>query len=81
MIFFLFHIEIEGKGGWIIGGPKGMLAPLSNNLGGGGGWAWPPLAPPPLPTPMWTVPNLGMADREFELWTGSNMVRQTWSLD
>ena len=20
----------------------------------------------------WTVPNLGMADREFELWTGSN---------
>ena len=28
--FFLFHIKIEGKGGWIIGGPKGMLAPLSN---------------------------------------------------
>ena len=22
---------------------------------------------------LWTVPNLGMADREFELWTGSNM--------
>ena len=21
----------------------------------------------------WTVPNLGMADREFELWTGFNM--------
>ena len=21
----------------------------------------------------WTVPSLGMADREFELWTGSNM--------
>ena len=21
----------------------------------------------------WIVPNLGMADREFELWTGSNM--------
>ena len=21
----------------------------------------------------WTVPNLSMADREFELWTGSNM--------
>ena len=21
----------------------------------------------------WTVPNLGMADREFELWTRSNM--------
>ena len=30
VIFFLFHIEIEGKCGWIIGGPKGMLAPLSN---------------------------------------------------
>ena len=32
VIFFLFHIEIEGKGGWIIGGgggAKGMLAPLS----------------------------------------------------
>ena len=38
--FFLFHIEIEGKGGWIIGGggggAKGMLAPLSNYWGGGG---------------------------------------------
>ena len=22
---------------------------------------------------LWTVPNLGMADREFKLWTGSNM--------
>ena len=22
---------------------------------------------------LWTVPDLGMADREFELWTGSNM--------
>ena len=31
--FFLFHIKIEGKGGWIIeggGGAKGMLPPLSN---------------------------------------------------
>ena len=29
--FFLFHIEIEGKYGWIIGGgggAKGMLTPL-----------------------------------------------------
>ena len=45
VIFFLFHIEIEGKGGW----PKGMLPslPLSNYWG-----AWPPTAPPPLPTPM-----------------------------
>ena len=43
--FFLFHIEIEGKDGWIIWGPKGMLAPLSNYWG-----ACPPA--PPLPTPM-----------------------------
>ena len=43
--FFLFHIEVEGKGGWIIGGPKGMLAPLSNY------WrAWPPWSPPPPPS-------------------------------
>ena len=28
--FFQFHTEIEGKGGWVIGGPKDMLAPLSN---------------------------------------------------
>ena len=33
--FFLFHIEIEGKGGWIIGGG-----------GGGGGKGY--VAPPPL---------------------------------
>ena len=50
--FFLFHIEIEGKGGWFIGGggggAKGMLAPLSNYWGGGG--AVPP--GPPLATPM-----------------------------
>ena len=42
--FFLFHIETEGKGGWIIwggggGGAKGMLAP-SLIFGGG---ACPPL--------------------------------------
>ena len=32
----------------------------------------------------WTVPNLSMADREFELWTGSNMgssVRGVWTRD
>ena len=43
MIFFPFDIEIEGKGGWIIGGPKGMLAPPTKLLGGGGpGPPWPP---------------------------------------
>ena len=44
--FFLFHIEIEGKGGWIIlgggggGGAKGILGPPSQIIG------WGP-APPP----------------------------------
>ena len=40
--FFLFHIEIEGKGGWIIGGGggKGYVGPPLKLLGGGG------LAPP-----------------------------------
>ena len=43
--FFLFHIEIEGICGWIIGGggPKGMLAPPLKLLGG-----LPPPAPPPF---------------------------------
>ena len=49
--FFLFHIEIEGKGGWIIGGGggggKGYVAPPPPKLLGG---AAPP--PRPLPTPM-----------------------------
>ena len=49
--FFLFHIEIEGKCGWIIGGPKGMLPPPPLKLLGGP--APPPPPPgPPLPTPM-----------------------------
>ena len=46
------YIELRGivlpvQVGGLLGGPKGMLAPLSNYWGG----AWPPLAPP-LPTPM-----------------------------
>ena len=46
--FFLFHIEIEGKGGWIIGGggAKGMLAPPSQIIGGGGGGGAGPPGPP-----------------------------------
>ena len=47
--FFLFHTEIEGKCGWIIGRAKGYVAPHSNYWGGGG--SWPPA--PPLPTPMY----------------------------
>ena len=47
--FFPFHIEIEGKGGWIIrggggggGGGKGYVGPPSQIIGGG---AWPPWPP------------------------------------
>ena len=48
VIFSLFHIEIEGKCGWTIGGgggggAKGMLPPSHINGGGGGGW-------PPAPS-------------------------------
>ena len=53
------RIELRGivlpvQVGGLLGGPKGMLAPLSNYLGGG-------LAPPgpPLPTPMGYVPEMG----------------------
>ena len=40
--FFLFHIEIEGKGGWIIGvgggggGGKGYVGPPPSQIIGGG---------------------------------------------
>ena len=37
MTFFLFHIEIEGKGGWIIGGGGQRVCwPPSKIIGGGG---------------------------------------------
>ena len=40
--FNLFHIKIERKGGWIIGGGgKGYVGPPSQIIGGGAG----PLAP------------------------------------
>ena len=44
--FFPFHIEIEGKGEWIIagGGAKGYVAPPPPNYWGG-------LPPPPPPPP------------------------------
>ena len=38
--FFLFHLEIEGKGGF-----KGYVAPLLKLLGGGGGGGGSPLLP------------------------------------
>ena len=45
--FFLFHTEIKGKCGWIIGGrgAKGILPPPLSNY-------WGPPPGPPLPTPM-----------------------------
>ena len=50
--FFQFHIEIEGKGGWIIGGgAKGYVAPPPSNYWGGLPPPPPPPAPP-LPMPM-----------------------------
>ena len=52
--FFLFHIEIEGKCGWIIGGPKGMLAPPPLKLLGGA-------APPPPPVPPTSSYAYGMS--------------------
>ena len=47
--FFLFHIENEGKGGWIIGemGGKGYVGPPLKLWRGGK-----PPPPPPVPTPM-----------------------------
>ena len=54
--FFLFHIEIEGNCGWIIGGGGGGgggVGPLSNY--------WVGLTPPPhLPTPMKHLNNKTM---------------------
>ena len=41
VIFFLFHIEIEGKCGWIVEGAKAILPPPSQIIGGLG-----PHAPP-----------------------------------
>ena len=45
-VFFLFYIEIEGKGGWIIGGgaAKGYVGPPPLKLLGGG------VAPPGPPS-------------------------------
>ena len=47
--FFLFHIEIEGKCGGLLGGQRVCCPSPSQIIGG----ALPPCpAPPPLPTPM-----------------------------
>ena len=47
--FILLHIEMEGKDGWIIEGPKGkgMLPPPSNFWGPA-----PTPGPPPPPPPL-----------------------------
>ena len=55
--FFLFHIEIEVKCGWIIGGGGGGHRYIGPPLKlffffFGGGGAGLPCPPPPLPTPM-----------------------------
>ena len=47
--FFLFHIEIEEKCGWIIGGAKGYVGPPLKLLGG--------LAPPPGPPSSYAYAN------------------------
>ena len=57
----MFHIEIEEKGGWIIGGAKGYVGPPSKIIGG----AWPPLAPP-LPTPMKIVKEIRSSKLNYE---------------
>ena len=54
--FFLFHIEIEGKGGWINEGAKEYVGPPSQIIGGG---RQPPAPhPSPLPKPMYFVSTL-----------------------
>ena len=57
--FFPFHIEIEGKGGWIIagGGQWVCWPPLPNYCWGGLAPPGPPPPPPPppLPTPMYCL--------------------------
>ena len=53
--FFLFHIDIEGKCGWIIGGggPKGILAHALSNY-----WRGLPPPPPPLFLRLWYINQL-----------------------
>ena len=53
---FLFHIEIERKGGWIIGGGgQRVCCPSPSHFIGGPAPAPPPPPPlPPIPTPMQT---------------------------
>ena len=61
--FFLFHIEIEGNCGWIIGGGGGGGLAPSQIIG----WAYPPPPPPPpphLPTPMKHLNNKTMDTKQ-----------------
>ena len=55
--FCLFHIEIEGKCRWIIGGgAKGMLPPLSNH--------WGACPPPPLPPSSYAYDTLDLINKK-----------------
>ena len=64
--FFLFHIEIEGKCGWIIGGggggSKGYVGPPLKLLGGGGDFP-----PPPLLRPMKHLNNKTMDTKHGQI--------------
>ena len=59
--YFLFHIEIEGKCGWIIWGGQRVCCPptLSNYWGSLTPPPPPPPPPSPLPTPMTLTLNFG----------------------
>ena len=58
ILFLLFHTDIEGKCGWIIGGGgEGGTAPLQNYWGD-----LPPPTPPPVPTPMLILSFKGESD-------------------
>ena len=70
--FFLFHIEIEGKCGWIIGGPKGMLAPPPLKLLGGG--------VAPLPPPSSYAYESTPVNLSNSVWILRNAYSQKWRL-
>ena len=77
--FFLFHIEIEGKCGWIIGGLKGMLPPPLKLLGGLVPWhPYPP--PKPLFLRLCVLKNLVNAAKNNSLSEGFPLSRMTQNI-